>query len=401
MFENDRRGPRMRSIAASWLLGSKKKRLPLILSAIAAITALRIVTLHHQARHERKKQAQIDLENELFAKWATSLTSATHTASDASAIDSDSSSSSSSTFFPKTSYFDVFSAEDAIPIAAHYATLLEKYKDEIVHQWKDSDEFWKKAAKETDTSRCVGRVGKIEGTMLYIMIREDKPSHVFEVGALCGASTRYILEALEKNGKGKLSTFDLHDYSLDYMHKRHTEQNRWEFHYVDVFDYIATPGGRQMLKDIDLIFIDALHTNEFAQKYTTEILAKHKRRVSVFVHDIYAPFLIPPYKKCQKTLSVGDLGDETHCIEQTAKEITASKAYYHRDTFYGPTQAGGEGSELLSWLARTGRSKGIVTFSPYAAPNFSAKIRALYNSHGMEMNAINNPAIFFEMNPLD
>jgi predicted O-methyltransferase YrrM len=394
MFEKAKRGPRWRSVAASCLLGSKKK---LILSAVAATMLLRIVEQGYQTRNRRQEQAQNDYENELFAKWASSLTS---TVSNASTGASDSS-SSSSTFFPNMSYFDVFSAEDAAPIAVHYATLLEKYKDEIVHQWKYSDQFWKDAAKNTDTSRCVGRVGKIEGTMLYMMIREDKPSHVFEVGALCGASTRYILEALEKNGKGKLSTFDLHDYSLEYMHKRHTEQKRWEFHYMDVFDYITTHEGKQMMEEIDLIFIDALHRNEFAQKYTTQILAKHKSRVSVFVHDIYAPFLIPPYKKCQKTLSVGDLQDEISCIQKTADTITKSKEYYHRDTFYGPTQAGGEGSELLSWLARTGRSKGIVTFSPYAATDFSSKIRALYNNHGMDMNAINNPAIFFELNPLN
>jgi len=67
------------------------------------------------------------------------------------------------------------------------------------------------------------------------------------------------------------------------------------------------------------------------------------------------------------------------------------------DTFYGPTQAGGEGSELLSWLARTGRSNGLITFSLYAASDFSGKIIALYTNHVMEMTSyISNPAAFFE-----
>eukprot|EP00978_Attheya_sp_CCMP212_P043329 scaffold280767_cov24-Attheya_sp.AAC.1 len=157
--------------------------------------------------------------------------------------------SSSSTFFPPISYFDVFSTDQAKPIVQHYKDLIHKYKEELQYQWKRNDHFW---AEAKDTERCVGRVGKIEATMLYMMIREDKPKHVLEIGTLCGASTRFILEALEKNGAGILSSFDLHDFSLDYMEAKHTNEGRWQFHQTDVFEYLATDKGRKMQSELDL-----------------------------------------------------------------------------------------------------------------------------------------------------
>ena len=69
------------------------------------------------------------------------------------------------------------------------------------------------------------------------------------------------------------------------------------------------------------------------------------------------------------------------------------------DTFYGPTQAGGEGAELTSWLARTGRSRGLVTFSPYAAPEFSRHVFKAFRHAGLDFSQINNPSIFFELQP--
>ena len=156
----------------------------------------------------------------------------------------------------------------------------------------------------------------IEAAMLYVMIREDKPSHVVEIGALCGSSTRWILEALEVNGKGKLSSFDLHSFSTEYMEEKHEKEGRWNFYQKDVFEFLETAEGKAMEKEIDLFFIDALHRNSFAQVYTQRMLAAHPHRVSVFVHDIYAPFLIPPYKECQKTLNIKDFKERRNEVCQ-------------------------------------------------------------------------------------
>jgi hypothetical protein len=149
------------------------------------------------------------------------------------------------------------------------------------------------------------------------------------------------------------------------MEQSHVDAGRWNFYHRDVFDFLKTSQGQELQKEFDLFFIDALHRNYFAQIYTKELLAKHRHRVSVFVHDIYAPFLIPPYKECQIDLSITNFKKEIACVIEKAKQITASPEFKGMDIFYGPTQPGGEGSELISWLARTGRSNGLITFSPY------------------------------------
>jgi hypothetical protein len=151
----------------------------------------------------------------------------------------------------------------------------------------------------------------------------------------------------------------------------------------------------------DLFFIDALHRNYFAQIYTKELLAKHPYRVSVFVHDIFAPFLIPPpYKECQQDLSIHRFKEEMKCVMEKAKSITASPEYKNIDIFYGPSQPGGEGSELMSWLARTGRSNGIIIFSPYAATAFAERIFEILQQNGFPVGGVNNPSVFFELNSL-
>jgi hypothetical protein len=64
--------------------------------------------------------------------------------------------------------------------------------------------------------------------------------------------------------------------------------------------------------------------------------------------------------------------DEIKCVTEKAKKIAASKDCHGIDIFtvlLNPV--GKEAGELMSWLTRTGRSNGIVTFSPYAALTFA------------------------------
>jgi predicted O-methyltransferase YrrM len=303
--------------------------------------------------------------------------------------------SEKSSFFPTQQYLDIFDPNDAPIIAQHYEQLIVKYATELQTEFKRGREF----SKIRDPTKCTGSIGQIEASMLYIMIRENKPNHVVEIGALCGVSTRWILSALRENGVGKLSSFDLHDYAPTYIAKEYSEPNRWDFYQLDIFDHLKTEAGQLIAQEIDLFFIDALHQNSFAQVYTKQLLAKSPRRVSVFVHDIYSPFIIYPYKICQKDLTEETLQQELDCVNRVAKNLTATQ-FKGADLFYGPTQAGGEGYELMNWLARTGRSSGVVTFSPYAAPEFARLIFTALRENGLEFRQINNPAVFFEMHPL-
>jgi len=302
--------------------------------------------------------------------------------------------SNKSSFF-SPGYLDVFDKGHSVILAEHYTKLIGRYAEELKLEFKESERF-SKITKES-THVCKGQIGRVEASMLYIMIRENKPQHVVEIGALCGSSTRWILAALRKNGFGKLTTFDLSRVAPKFIEKQYSEPNRWNFHEEDAFTYFKKRKGRKLVAEIDLFFIDALHRNFFAKIYTQELLAKSPGRSSVFCHDIYSPFLIPPYKKCQKELTEKTIAEEISCINQVAKNLT--DGYGGADLFYGPSQPGGEGYELMNWLARTGRSSGVVTFSPYAAPDFAAAIFAAFRANGMDFSQINNPAVFFELRP--
>lgn len=56
-----------------------------------------------------------------------------------------------------------------------------------------------------------GAMNIYQGIKLYAIIRHLKPEKVVETGVCNGASTSYILKALEKNGKGTLYSIDFPD----------------------------------------------------------------------------------------------------------------------------------------------------------------------------------------------
>jgi predicted O-methyltransferase YrrM len=298
---------------------------------------------------------------------------------------------SRSTFFPSQEFFDVLDARDAESLAEHYVGLVTKYGSELRREFSEADRYF----EGKDRGKCKGQIGKMEAAMLYILIREDQPQHVLEVGALCGSSTRWILAALQQNGHGKLTTFDLWDLAPQYVDPK-LAAGRWDFHQQDVLDYVQTPPGQQMHREIDLYFMDALHRNAFALQYTKQLLAPTRHRVSVFVHDVFSPFLLSPLKTCQGNMTQQSLSNEIDCLHRTALEWSA-KHTGSSDVLYGPTQASGEGAELMSWLARTGRSRGLTTFSPYAAPKFFHLVATGFQEKGLHFSQINNPAVFFEL----
>jgi len=51
--------------------------------------------------------------------------------------------------------------------------------------------------------------------LLYILVRHLKPENVLETGVYYGGNTIFILQALKKNGKGKLTSIDLPDSQID------------------------------------------------------------------------------------------------------------------------------------------------------------------------------------------
>ena len=228
--------------------------------------------------------------------------------------------------------------------------------------------------------------------MLYMLVRITKPKRVLEVGSLCGYSTRWILSALSRNGHGLLITFDIND-AAEGIITEHREF--WKFIKKDIFT-----ASKAELFDNDIIFIDALHRNSFAQKYTREILAHVSRTTPVVIHDIYNPMMTRVYaKKCAITYKGYDaklFHEERDCIKD-ATDIWFEEN--HDDSYYGPSMPTGEGVDLMSWLARIARvDSSIIKFNPHNAPDFTLTVRDAYIDKKIlkKQSAKNyNPAAFF------
>jgi len=299
-------------------------------------------------------------------------------------------------FLAPARYLDPFDAADARALAPHYAALVAEFADEIRSEFAAAEAF-AALTRGDEKVVCKGQIGRVEAAMLYVAIRVERPRRVLEVGALCGSSTRWILAALARNGdESALTTFDLHDFAPKFVRPSMATE-RWTFVRGDVLEHVRRVDAT-VATEADLIFVDALHRNAFAREYTRELFGRARRRVLVFAHDIYSPFMIPLYKPCQRSMTEATLDEERRCITQRAAEFAGA---HGADTFYGPTQAGGEGFELTSWLARTGRGRGLVTFSPYAAPEFTRRVFAAFREHDIDFSQINNPSVFFELRPVE
>ncbi|HWG98577.1 MAG TPA: class I SAM-dependent methyltransferase [Pilimelia sp.] len=187
----------------------------------------------------------------------------------------------------------------------------------------------------------------LEAEITYLMVREERPAVVVEIGSLHGWSTTWLLRALRDNRTGHLYTHDLIDNARHNVPADLAAQ-RWTFVQGD---------ARQVLSEhdhkIDYLFIDAAHTARFARWFVSEIFPTVRPGVPVSVHDVFhgkRPWLFS------------------------------------------------EGRVVLSWLARAGID--YFTPSAAAAPAVNRSLRELKESLdlGEEVHTgRDNPMLFFRM----
>lgn len=287
-------------------------------------------------------------------------------------------------------HHDFMESSSAARLAKHYSGFVHKYAPELRAEFDAAREF------KNATRTCRGEIGSVEASMLYVMIREFRPRRVLEVGALCGSSTRWLLAALKANGDGgTLTTFDLSSSAQRFVPAE--LHDHWMFRQQDVLAYIATPEGDALATSVDLVFMDAVHRNEFSARYTKEIFAKFTKPVPTFCHDIYNPLMMPPFRQCQKGLVLKVLDAELECIRGVISRENSRRGRH--DFIYSPAQTSGEGAELTNWIARTGRAAGLVTFSPYAARDLALPLMETFERHSLHIDQINNPGCFFTVLP--
>lgn len=162
---------------------------------------------------------------------------------------------------------------------AHRIQILETAKElwnntEITQGFKSAlDEFERSKSKKSEQDEGGGnRPNSTFGKWIWCCIRVFKPDSVIETGVSHGHSSRNILDAMHRNGKGKLYSIDLpnRDTNPDYNFDAQTTgtgwavpasmRDRWELILGDARTEL--PSLLKRLGEIDIFFHDSDHSFE-------------------------------------------------------------------------------------------------------------------------------------------
>jgi len=161
----------------------------------------------------------------------------------------------------------------------------EAYKDLISHNelYKDIE------AKLSVYPKAYGLQMTRELSSLYLIIRLVKPNKVLETGVASGASSAYILRALNDNKKGKLFSIDLPPDNLPKHEKSgfvvpQALHGRWSLNIGDSKDLLKPLLNK--IGKIDCFIHDSLHTyDHMIWEFTTAW--KYLRPQGLFLsHDV-------------------------------------------------------------------------------------------------------------------
>ncbi len=137
--------------------------------------------------------------------------------------------------------------------------------------------------------------GDVEGETLYVLVRESRPSQVFEISPNCGYSTNYLLAALTKNEHGMLHSFELEPVMRGLPTEQlirgnqapEWDQKRLTLHIGDARETTPKVAGT-----VDFALIDSCHEDWFAEWYTREIFPRLRGRAvvqDIVFHDRLEP----------------------------------------------------------------------------------------------------------------
>lgn len=132
----------------------------------------------------------------------------------------------------------------------------------------------------------------IEAEIVCLLIMHSKPKKIYEFSPCGGWSSLYMLNTLDimNLDNSKLVSFDLVDKCTENI-KVFTVNNKFEFNLGNVEEKYAS-----FIEDIDLdyLFIDSDHSENFTKKYINELLIpllsklrKINKKIFVSVHDIF------------------------------------------------------------------------------------------------------------------
>ena len=169
-----------------------------------------------------------------------------------------------------------FKISNHINIMETIRYLYEKYSHELIQlkaEKKAKKKYFKKVAFDD-----------IESELLYMYIRELKPTKMVEFSPDYGWSTFHILTALNKNQHGTCTSYDIANHIAYSLKNSKIDVSRFEF----VLGDVTKQFDRWNYDEIDFMFINCDHSASFATKYCNKVLPRMMgKSKTVFIHDIF------------------------------------------------------------------------------------------------------------------
>jgi predicted O-methyltransferase YrrM len=138
---------------------------------------------------------------------------------------------------------------------------------------------------DRSTFPTIGQYDWVAAQVLYALVRKMRPRTIVEFSTSSGYSTTFMASALIKNGRGRIHTVDIDARAQD-------AAGRWltanglsrvvDMHHGDC--RAVVPG--LLDEDVDLVFIDTLHSFDIAEWYFAEVIPRLRPDALVHIHDV-------------------------------------------------------------------------------------------------------------------
>lgn len=181
----------------------------------------------------------------------------------------------------------VSSAEPARPVAETMEALIERALAAYGREC-GALTFLPERRYDQRVFPTTGQYDWFAGQVLYCLVRHTRPRVVIEFSTSSGYSTTFMAAAVRRNGEGHIHTVDI-DASAQQAAARWLAEQELSsavtLHLGDCRTVVPT----LLSDDVDMLFIDTLHSFDMAAWYFTSLIPHLRRDALVQIHDVMPP----------------------------------------------------------------------------------------------------------------
>lgn len=244
----------------------------------------------------------------------------------------------------------------------HVASLYRLYSEEL-------SSAYMMGLKCADDGAHDGGISRVDGELVYMLLREMDARNVIEFSPNQGYSTAFLAQALVANGSEKLvATFDLELYPKFVSRMQGLGLDAL-FHkgdaLVNIPRYLAE---HDLVGRIDFCFIDSDHSYDFARRYCAEIMPLLGEQCAYFIHDLcYRPLDITEFSH-HGAISPFEIGGTAMALGEAAYLAEHFIAHADRYSLYSTHRCFGDQHECSTRLPR---NEDLIDTLTRTVPGFS------------------------------